>query len=128
MIWQLSPLLMNIAQSSSNVRCRLGEGTPSNGQLNIKRQKLGKSANSTVAGTSTSAAIPIDDIADGDEDDNGIKILEDKDDGDANPAVVMVNAQGNATTGTPNTMNTTGSSTFSPFVLIDLHPDVTAEP
>ena len=73
----ISLLLMNIAQSSSNVRCRPGEGTLSNGQPNVTRQKLDKSANPTVAGMSTSAAIAI---------------LEDEDDGDASAAVVAVDA------------------------------------
>ena len=36
----ISPLLVNITQSSSNVRCRLGEGPPSNGQPNIKRHSF----------------------------------------------------------------------------------------
>ena len=120
----ISPLLMNIAQSSSNVRCRPGEGPPSNGQPNIKRQKLDEGANPTVAGTSTSTAIAIDDVVEGDEDDDGIEILEDEDDGDAGAAVVVVDAQGNATTSTPHAANITGSSTFAPWVLMDLHPDV----
>ena len=123
----LSPLLMNIAQLSSNVRCRLGNGAPLNGQPNIKKQKLDESANSTVAGMSASTAIPIDDIANSDEDDDGIEILEDEDDSNANAAIVMVDAQGNATTSTRCAVNTTGSSTFAPFMLMDLHPDVVAD-
>ena len=123
----ISPLLMNIAQSSSNVRCRPGEGPPSNGQSNIKRQKLDESANPTVAGMSVSAAIAIDDIVEGDEDDNGIKILEDEDDGDAGAAVVVVDAQGNATTSIPHAANIIGSSTFAPWVLMDLHCDIVTD-
>ena len=120
----ISLLLMNIAQSSSNVRCRLREGPPLNGQPNIKRQNLDESANPTVVGTSASAAIAIDDVVEGDEDDDGIEILEDEDDGNAGAAVVAVDAQGNATTSTPHTVNVTGCSTFAPWVLMDLHPDV----
>ena len=111
----LSPLLMNIAQSSSNVRCWPGEGTPSNGQPNVKRQKLDEGADSTVAEMSTSAAIPIDDVANEDDDDDGIEILEDEDDDNANTAVFTVDTQGNAATSTPCAANTAGSSTFTPF-------------
>ena len=114
---------MNITQSSSNVRCRLGEGAPSNGQPNVKRQKLDVSAKPTVAGTSTSVAIAIDNVAEVDEDNNGIEILEDKDDGNAGAAVVTVDTQGNATTSTPRTANVTGCSTLTPFVLMNLHPN-----
>ena len=94
----------------------IGRGSaPSNGQPNVKRQKLDEGADSTVAGTSASAAIPIDDVADEDDDDDGIEILEDEDDNDANTAVVTVDAQGNATTSSPCTTNTAGSSTFAPL-------------
>ena len=123
----ISPLLMNITQLSTNVRYRLREGPPPNGQPNVKRQKLDEGANPTAAGTSTSSAIAIDDIVEGDEDDDGIEILEDKDDSYAGAAVVAVNAQGNATTSTPPTMNVTGSSMFTPLVLMDLHPDIIAD-
>ena len=123
----ISPLLMNIAQSSSSVRCRPGEGPPSNGQPNVKRQKLDEGANPTAAGTSASTAIAIDNVVEGDEDDNGIEILEDEDDGKDGAAIVAVDAQGNATTSTPSTVNITGGSTFTPWVLMDLHPDVIAD-
>ena len=118
---------MNIAQLSSNVRCRLGEGPPSNGQPNIKRQKLDAGANPTVAGTSTSTAITIDNIVEGDEDDDGIEILEDEDDGDAGAAVVAEDAQENATTSTPHAANVTGASTFTPWVLMGLHPNIVTD-
>ena len=124
----LSPLLTNITQLSSNVRCRPGEGTPSNGQPNVKRQKLDESANHAAAGTSASVAIPVDDIADkDDDDDDGVEILEDEQDGDADAAVVTVNAQGSATTSTPHATNTTDGSNFAPFILMDLHANVVAD-
>ena len=106
---------MNIAQSSSNVICQLEKNAPLNGQPNVKRQKLDEDADST-------AAIPIDEIADEDDDDSGIEILEDEDDDDVNTAVVTVDTQGNAATSTPHAANTAGSSTFTPFMLMDHHP------
>ena len=120
----LSPLLMNIAQSSSNIRCHLGEGTPSNGQPNVKRQRLDESATPMAAGTSASEAI---DIADDDDDDYGIEILETEEDGNDEATVVTVNTQDSATTNTPHAVNTTEGSTFAPFVLMDLHTDVIAD-
>ena len=123
----ISPLLINIAQLSSNVRCRPGEGPPSNGQPNIKRQKLDEGANPTAAGTSTSGAIAIDDVVEGDEDDDGIEILEDEDDSEDGTVIVAVDTQGNATTSTPSAPNVTGGSMFATWVLMDLHLDVIAD-
>ena len=79
---------MNIAQSSSNVRCQPGEGPPSNSQPNVKRQKLDRSTKSSAAGMSASIAITVDDVAN-EEDDNGIKILEDEDDDDKLKVVLL---------------------------------------
>ena len=76
---------------------------------------------------STSAAIAIDNVVKGDEDDDGIEILEDEDDNDAGAAVVAVDSQGNAMTSAPCAASTPGSSTFSPFVLMDLHPNAIAD-
>ena len=115
----ISLLLMNIAQLSSTIRCRPGEGAPLNGQPNIKRQKLDENAIPAASGTSTSTAIAIDSVAKGDEDDDGIEILEDEDDGDAGAAVIVVDTQGNATTSTPHTANVTGSSTFAQRFHVD---------
>ena len=80
-----------------------------------------------MVGTSASKAIPIDNAADDADDDNGIEILEDKEDGDDDAAVVTVNAQGSATTSTPRATNTTSGSGFSPFILMDLHTDIVAD-
>ena len=118
---------MNIAQSSSNIRCQPGEGAPSNGQPNIKRQRLDESANPIAVGTSASEAISVDDVANDGDDDDGIEILEDGEDGDDDAAVVTVNAQGSATTSTPHAANTTGSSAFAPFILMDLHANILAD-
>ena len=76
-----------------------------------------------AAGTSASVAIAVDE----DDDNNSIKILEDEDDGNDNTTVVTVDTQGSATTNTPCTANTTDTSGFTPFVLMDLHPDVIAD-
>ena len=117
---------MNITQSS--IRCHLGEGAPSNGQPNVKRQRLDESANPIAAGTSTSMAISIDEVADDDDnDDDSIEILEAEEDGDYEAIVVTVNVQGSATTNTSHAVNTTEGSTFGPFILIDFHTNVVAD-
>ena len=97
---------MNIAQSSSNARCRPGNGIPSNGQPNIKRQKLDEGANTGAAGSSASVAISVDDTAENDDDNDGIKIVEDKGDDNDDTTVVTVDIQGSSTTSTPHTANT----------------------
>ena len=59
-----------------------------------------------------------------------VKVLIDKgdDDGDNDTgAVANVNAQGNVKIGTSNTASVTGSSGFSPFVLMDLNKSVMDE-
>ena len=84
----LSPLLINIVKSSSNIRCQPGEGPPSNSQPNVKRQKLDGSTESSAAGMSASIAITIDDVAD-EEDDDSIEILEDEDDDDKLKVVLL---------------------------------------
>ena len=123
----LTPLLMNITQSSSNVRCQLGDGAPSNGQPNIKRQKLDEGANTVAVGSSASVAISVDDMAKDDDDDDGIKIVEDEDDNNDDVPVITVNAEGDSTTSTPSTANISNASTFPPFALMDLHTDVVAD-
>ena len=123
----LTPLLMNIAQSSSNVSCQPGDGAPSNGQPNIKRQKLNEGANTVAVGSSASVAISVNDMAEDDDDDDGIKILEDEDDNNDDVPVITVNTQGDSTTSTPSTANISNASTFPPFALMDLHADVVAD-
>ena len=127
----LSPLLMSLAQSSSNVRCQPGGGIPSKGQPITKRQRLDKNVNPTATGTSAAVAIPIDDIADNnDEEDDDIKILiddNDDDDDDGDPTVVTVDARGGATGGAPRAANVADASGFGPFVLMDLHEDAVVD-
>ena len=76
---------------------------------------------------SLSVAISVDDIADNDDDDDGIEILEAEENGNDEATVVTVNTQGSATTYTPCAVNTAEGSTFGPFVLMDLHADVVAD-
>ena len=118
----LTPLLINIAQLSTNIRCQLGDGAPSNGQPNVKRQKLDEGASSVAAGSSASVAISVDNAFKDDDDDDGIEILEDEDDEDDDTTMVTIDAQGTA--GMTNTSNATP---FPPFALMDLHDDVVAD-
>ena len=102
----LTPLLMNTTQLSTNIRCWPGDSAPSNGQPNVKWQKLDEGANTAAVGSSASMAISVDNMAEDDDDDDGLEILEDEDDNNDDAAIITVDTHHASTMSTPSTTNT----------------------